>query len=138
MAKPTRPTDRPTELMPSGGKGSSGADMDNMMTTIRTRIAGRLVIIDGPGKGQSLDFFHGSNSIGRDASKNVIAIDFGDAAIHREPHAYLTYSGSTCTLADSGKQNPVRLNGRHLSGTETVKTGDEIAIGMTKLRLELA
>jgi len=138
MKKPTNTDQRATEIVRTGSGEVTPADMDNLMTTIRTRVAGNLVITDGPGKGQSLSFFEGSNSIGRDAGKNVVVLDFGDATVHRDPHAYLTCKNKLCTLAPGGKQNPIKLNGRMLTGTETVGPGDVIVLGQTTLRIDLA
>ncbi len=138
MSKPPNSDQRSTEIIKPDRQRGGSADMDQMITTIRTRTAGRLHVVDGPGKGQSVDFFQGSNSIGRDASKNVVSLDFGDGAIHRDPHAYLTCQNGECLLSDNGQPNPVKVNGRMLSGSEKVGPADVIVIGMTTLRIELA
>lgn len=135
MVKPTKPDTQQTKIL--GGGKAEPADMDNLMTTIRTRVAGNLVITDGPGKGQSLMFYEGSNSIGRDAARNVVVLDFGDTMVHREPHAYLTCKNRVCTLTAGGQQNPVKLNGQMLSGTQAVGPGDKIVLGQTTLRIDL-
>ncbi|MDX2156473.1 MAG: FHA domain-containing protein [Hyphomicrobiaceae bacterium] len=137
MAKPAKPGEPATQIIPADRGQRAPADMDNMMTTVRSVRVGRLIVTDGPGKGQSIEFYQGSNSIGRDATKNVVAIDFGDAAIHREHHAYLTCNKGVCTLSDNGKQNPIKVNGRMLEGETKVGPGDEIMLGVTKLRIEL-
>jgi hypothetical protein len=137
MAKSPKSDEPSTEIV-QGNAPAAPADMDNLMTTVRTRVAGKLVITDGPGKGQSLIFYEGSNSIGRDAGRNVVALDFGHASIHRDPHAYLTCKSKACTLATGGKANPIRINGRTLAGPETVGPGDVIMIGQTTLRIDLA
>jgi hypothetical protein len=90
MAKPTNTDSQKTEIVRDSKGKTAPADMDKLMTTVRTRVAGNLVITDGPGKGQSLMFYEGSNSIGRDPARNVVVLDFGDSTVHREPHAYLT------------------------------------------------
>lgn len=137
MPKPEKPHSSETQIVhPAGGKAPA-ADMDNLVTTIRTRTAGQIVITDGPGKGQTVSFFEGSNSIGRDAGKNVVVLDFGDSTIHREPHAYLTCKSRVCTLSPGGQQNPIKINGRMLTGTEPVAPGDVIQLGMTSLKIEL-
>ena len=138
MTKPMNTDSDKTEIVKSGKDKAPAADLDNLMTTVRTRVAGNLVIIDGPGKGKSLMFYEGSNSIGRDAARNVVALDFGDAMIHREPHAYLTCKSRACTLMAGGQHNPVKLNGRPLTDTVPVGAGDTIVIGQTTLRLDLA
>ena len=122
----------------SGTQGNRGAaDTDNMVTTIRSVTAGRLVVTEGPGKGKSIDFHRGTNSIGREAGKNVIVMDFGDASIHRDNHAFLTCKDGVCQLHDNGKRNPIKVNGIMLEGTQVVTPSDTIEIGMTKVRIEL-
>ena len=138
MTKPSKPQEPTTEIIASPDGSGAPADMDKMMTTIRSVIAGRLMIIEGPGQPKALNFHQGSNSIGRDPARNVIALDFGDPAIHREHHAYLTCDNGRCTISDNGKQNPVKLNDRPISGATNLATGDIITIGTTKLRVEIA
>jgi hypothetical protein len=128
--------DRKTTVLGSDGQPRSPADLDKMMTTVRSVEAGRLVVVDGPGKGQRVAFFRGTNSIGRDAARNVVSLDFGDTAIHREHHAYLTFDGKVLTLSDNGKQNPVKVNGALPSGDQVVGPSDEIVLGKTTLRIE--
>lgn len=137
MAKPIKSDPEKTAIIPDGSGKATPADMDKLMTTVRSRVAGSLVIIDGPGKGQSLMFYEGSNSIGRDPSRNVVVLDFGDAAVHREPHAYLTCKNRVCSLAPGGQRNPVMVNGRMLGGDQPVGPGDVIMLGQTSLRLDL-
>jgi hypothetical protein len=138
MAKPKNTDTQKTEIIRSAKASSKAVDTDDLVTTIRTRIAGTLTIVEGPGKGNSLTFYEGSNSIGRDASRNVIALDFGDAGIHREPHAYLTCKSKALTLAASGKPNPVKHNGQIVSSPTSVSSGDTMQIGETVLRIELS
>jgi len=137
MSKLPNTDSQKTQIVGRGDATAAPADLDNLMTTIRTRVAGTLVITDGPGKGQTLSFYEGSNSIGRDRNRNVVALDFGDAMIHRDPHAYLTCANRACTLTDAGQQNPVKINGRTLSGTVPVSPGDAIVIGQTTLQLTI-
>jgi hypothetical protein len=138
MAKPKNTDTQKTEIVRSSRASSKATDTDDLVTTIRTRVAGTLTIVEGPGKGNSLTFYEGSNSIGRDVSRNVIALDFGDAGIHRETHAYLTCKSKSLTLAASGKPNPVKHNGQLVSNPTSVTSGDTMEIGETVLRIELS
>jgi hypothetical protein len=138
MNKPGKPADDATQIVSTGRDGRDGADMDALVTTIRSVTAGRLVVVEGAGKGRSVEFFNGSNSIGRDGVRNVVTLDFGDASIHREHHAFLTVKDGVCHLHDNGKRNPIKINGQMLEGTQTVTASDVIEIGATKLRIELA
>lgn len=136
MAKPPNTDSQKTEIVRSPQAPSKGGDTDNLLTTIRTRIAGKVTIVGGPGKGTSLTFYEGSNSIGRDGARNVIALDFGDTGIHRETHAYLTCTGKTLKLTSGGLPNPVKHNGQLISGEVKVSWGDTIEIGQTTLLIE--
>lgn len=51
---------------------------------------GWLVILEGPGRGQSLTLGHGMNQIGRSATNRVV-LDFGDDDVSRKAHATITY-----------------------------------------------
>jgi len=98
-------------------------------------VVGWVVIVDGPGKGVSLELGAGSNSIGRDANQKI-CIDFGDQEIHREKHAAIIYdprsrrfflqSGDTRNLTYLG--DSVVLSSTELAG------GEIIALGQTQLK----
>jgi hypothetical protein len=53
-------------------------------------VVGWLVVVKGPGSGNSLTLGYGANSIGR-AETNRLRLDFGDDQISRSSHAVLTY-----------------------------------------------
>lgn len=53
-------------------------------------VVGWLVILEGPGRGTSLNLGFGMNHMGRSAS-NRIVLDFGDEKISRKTHTTLTY-----------------------------------------------
>ncbi len=98
-------------------------------------VVGWLVVMQGPGRGRSLEIGTGANTIGR-AQSQKLRLDFGDARISRERHAVLvfdprarrfflqngevrnlTYVGDDVVLA------PVELDG-----------GETITIGETQVR----
>ena len=137
MAREDKSSGHTTHIVAGGQGKRSAADTDAMVTTIRSITAGRLIVTDGPGKGTALDFHRGTNSIGREPGRNVIVLDFGDASVHREHHAYLTCNDGICQLTDNGKRNPIKINGRMLEGTQTITPADAIEIGMTKVRIEM-
>ncbi len=127
----------PTIIVGKGVGKRPPADLDQIVTAVQTEIVGRLVIVGGPGQGGSAPIFRGSNSIGRGADSNVVVLDFGDTAIHRETHAFLTVDRDGCRIGDNGKPNPVRVNGRVVNGFVTVTPADSIEIGNTRIQLEL-
>ena len=97
-------------------------------------VAGWVVVVKGPGRGNYCPVFVGMNSVGRDASQRV-SLSFGDDSISREEHAFITYDEEQrCFyLQHGGKSNLVRL-GTHpvLSPTE-LKPNDLIRIGRSTL-----
>lgn len=96
---------------------------------------GWLVIIDGPGRGKSLDLHYGLLKIGRNASQDV-ALNFGDDEISRENHASLEYDPKTREFYLSKGEGRVYLNDSRVGqGQEyTLKIGDQISLGGTLLR----
>ena len=133
-----RDSDRSTEILGKREASGNPVDLDKMMTAVRTAAAGRLVVVDGPGKGNSVQVFRGTNSIGRGPEDNIVVFDFGDTAIHRETHAFMVIEGKSCRLSDNGKPNPVKVNGKVIMGFVPVEPTDEIVIGKTRLRFEWA
>jgi hypothetical protein len=97
-------------------------------------VVGWLVVIAGPGKGNSLKLGMGMNGIGRNHDERV-CLDFGDDEISRKSHALVTYDpksnkfyaqhggGVNLTyLNDSPLLQPLELTGKEI-----------ISLGNTKL-----
>ena len=91
-------------------------------------VVGWLVVVEGPGRGQSVKLGYGMNSIGRGAEERV-SLNFGDEEISRHGHAMLTYDskgrkfyiqhggGTNLTyLGDSPVLQPHEINGREVIG----------------------
>jgi len=139
--------DLPTEINQSTNKGETGEDVPKTVlyrpqaekaNALPDPVVAWLVVIKGPGLGNSLTLGYGKNSIGR-ASSERVSLDFGDnsdSLISRSKHAIITYdpkgkkyyiqSGDSINLTYLG-DTPV------LAITELV--GDEdIIIGETTLR----
>lgn len=93
-----------------------------------------LIVTKGPGKGQYRGLHYGQNSIGRDPSQRV-SLDFGDARISRDAHAYIVYDEARRAffLRDNGKSNVVRLGGEIVMTPTELRDRDEIIIGNTTL-----
>ncbi len=94
-----------------------------------------VLVVKGPGRGGYKPVFVGMNSIGRDASQRI-CLDYGDDAISREDHAYITYDDEQRRfyVQHGGKSNIVRLGSEPLLTPAELKTGDLIRIGKTTLR----
>lgn len=60
------------------------------LTESSSPVVGWLVIMAGPGRGNSMALGYGMNHIGRSATNRVI-IDFGDEEISRKTHTTVTY-----------------------------------------------
>lgn len=96
---------------------------------------GWVVVIEGPGRGESFTLVAGMSQIGR-GEDQAIQLDFGDTAISRSNHAAIVYDAEThkFLLGHGGKSNVVRLNNTPVISNEAIKDGDLIRIGETTLR----
>lgn len=96
---------------------------------------GWLVVTRGPGRGAALTLSNGMNGIGR-GEDCTQQLDFGDDAISREAHAYVTYDNEARRffVSHGGKTNLVRLNDAPVLATEPLAPGDTLRIGATSLR----
>ncbi len=127
---------------PSRGEGSeasSGAQGASASADTRDYAAdpvvGWLVIVDGPGKGKSVNLGYGMNSIGRNASERV-SLDFGDEEISRSAHAQLSYDarGRKFYLQHGGGANLTYLGDTPVLQPTLLQGGETISIGKTTLR----
>lgn len=94
-------------------------------------VVGWVVVMEGPGKGNSIEIGAGANAIGR-GSNQQIQLDFGDEKISRERHAIIVYepearqffvqNGEVRNLTYVGGK--VVLGAVELNGGETIKIGD--------------
>jgi FHA domain len=93
-----------------------------------------LVVKSGPGRGESRNVHYGQNSIGRGRDQRI-SLDFGDARISREAHAFLIYDDQQRKfyLRDNGKSNVVRHKGCLVMVPTEILDRDEITIGETTL-----
>ena len=69
---------------------NSDGDLNTSNEVDELPVTGWLVIVDGPGKGQSMSVNYGIQSIGRSDNQDII-INFGDNMISREKHAKIIY-----------------------------------------------
>lgn len=97
-------------------------------------VVGWLVVIDGPGKGNSREVFYGMNSMGRDIEERI-PLNFGDTMISRNAHAFVVYDEKQRNyyLSHGGKTNLVRLNGEPVLSPLPLSLHDVIEIGESKL-----
>lgn len=97
-------------------------------------VVGWLVVVDGPGKGQSIKLGFGMNSIGR-AKEARVSLDFGDEEISRQDHASVTYDpkGNKFYLQHGGGINLTYLENAPVLQPLELKGRETISIGNTKL-----
>jgi pSer/pThr/pTyr-binding forkhead associated (FHA) protein len=102
------------------------------------KVVAKLVLTEGPGAGQTRDVYAGTNSIGREPSRNRIGLVVGDDTISRESHAIVFHDekAGLFQLFDGGKPNPVYLNGQVVTAQAPLKFGDVIHIGKTSMRFD--
>jgi hypothetical protein len=117
------------------------ADFDDLPTYFITAKSmepiARLVIVGGPGAGNSRPVFAGTNSVGREGS-NRVPLDFGDDTISRKQHAVIVADSATgeMDIRDGGKVNPIVVNGKVISGKEVLRIGDTVELGTTTLLVQ--
>ncbi len=95
-----------------------------------------LVVVAGPGLGASFALHDGVSKIGR-GDDQTVCLNFGDNSISRENHVSIAYDSEQNALfiGQSGRSNIVRLNNKPLLSTEQMRSGDQVRIGETTLRL---
>ena len=135
---PNDPKTKTIQIGQDRGPGDDRALAEPPTQVLTDVVVGTLTIVEGPGAGQSLPVYKGSNQIGRSPDSRI-QIDFGDATISRVQHAVMVYDADTrvFTIVDGGKPNPVMVNGERLTGIRSVVPGDTIRIGLTMLRLSV-
>jgi len=98
-------------------------------------VVGWLVVTEGAGLGNAIEFSYGRQGIGRDVSQGI-CLNFGDEQVSREGHAFIEYDPRESKAYLSKGANLVYHNGDRVGqGAETtLTTGDTIELGDTKLR----
>ena len=91
----------------------------------------RVVVVDGPGAGASVDVGAGQLVIGRESGD----LRLDDAELSRR-HAVIELRGAETWIADAGSTNGTFVNGRRLDSPARLAAGDVIAVGGSRLRLE--
>jgi hypothetical protein len=102
-------------------------------------VVGWLVIVDGPGRGASVEIGAGRNEIGRSADpkdRNRIVLNYGDTAISGVEAGAIAFEprGRAFMLIPGRSSNLVYLNGAAIYSPSPMQSGDMIQIGVTTLR----
>ena len=108
---------------------------DKVTADMADPVVGWLVVVTGPGRGNARRVGYGQNSVGREPDERV-PLNFGDDTISRRKHCFVIYeprerqyllrAGDGATLT--------YLNGKLISHSSPLETGDRIEIGQTVLR----
>lgn len=122
------------------GEASGGEALDDISTQLirdkSNQVVGKLTIVEGPGAGQSVNVYSGTNQIGRGDDMRV-QINFGDDTISRQQHAVITYDAANLEVRiyDGGKPGGLWVNGERVTADEAIRFGDLIRLGETTLKL---
>lgn len=98
-------------------------------------VVGWLVVVKGPGIGQSVNMAAGMSTVGRGTDQRI-SLAFGDNSISRNNHVRMIYdsgSRSFYILPGDGK-NLSRVNGELLLDNKRLQGGELIELGDTHLR----
>lgn len=131
---PPEPAAAGAAPMSQAGRPKAGTPVSGDHT-IADPVVGWLAIVEGPGRGASLNIGYGNNRIGRAPTENV-SLDFGDEEISRENHATITFDGRHrrfYILPGQGR-NLVYVNEQPVMSPLELTGGEEILLGQTKLR----
>lgn len=98
-------------------------------------VVGWLVVVEGPGRGRSVELGYGMNIVGRGAD-NRIVLNFGDDQISTDDHFRIAYDGTNRRfhLVPGRGTNLVYLAGGPLLSPVPLDSHAEIRVGGTALR----
>ncbi|WP_456385735.1 FHA domain-containing protein [Profundibacter sp.] len=128
--------DETTRLMPSNEKtqiflpGQSGATAASVnYDDLQDPVVGWLVVVKGPGLGQSVPIGVGMNTVGRDTSSRI-ALDFGDKMISGEDHARIIYDDDSrgFFIAHGTGKSITKVNGKMVATTMPLENYDVVEI----------
>ena len=124
-----------TRLAEPVGRETAAGGADAVPAQSKSPVVGWLVIVDGPGKGRSLELGFGMNIIGRNKG-NRIVLGFGDDQISGEDHFRVAFDGAhrKFHLVPGRGTNLVYLEGNPLLSPVPLENGNELAVGTTRLR----
>ena len=93
-------------------------------------VVGWLVVVEGPGRGNSVTLGYGMNPIGREASNRVV-MAFGDMEISRTKHATVTYDprGRKFFIQHGDSSNLTYVGELPVLSPVELKSGEIIRLG---------
>ncbi len=98
-------------------------------------VVGWLVIVDGPGRGVSIELGYGMNIVGR-GGKNRIVLDFGDDRISEDDHFRIAYDAKNRKfhLLPGRGTNLLYIAGDPLLSPQLLTSATDFKVGDTSLR----
>jgi hypothetical protein len=144
IGEPGRPAGRSgTTLVGTPGGGTRlvapstgpGAPEAAPTSAAKGPVTGWLVVIEGPGKGQSIELGYGMNIVGRGAANRVV-LGFGDDQISQDDHFRIAYDDTQRRfhLVPGRGTNLVYVAGNPLLAPLPLETGSDLSVGATRLR----
>jgi FHA domain len=126
---------RPPEDVRTPSRASQLSDSEASNDRSLDPVVGWLVVVEGCGKGRSLEIGIGANSIGRNKDQKL-RVDFGDQHISRDKHAVLIFDPrSRKFFLQSGDVRNLTYVGEELVlSPMELKGGESVLIGETKFR----
>jgi hypothetical protein len=124
---------------PSNRSPAPSDDMTRLVGPAETEsddpVVGWLVVVQGPGRGRSLEIGAGANSIGR-APGQKLCLDFGDMRISRERHAVLVYDPRSRRffLQNGEVRNLTYIGNEPVLAPVELAGGETITLGETQLQ----
>ena len=128
------PSRDPQKTTLMGSQTSPGTQLIGAHSEIEP-VVGWLVVLDGPGKGVSIELTYGMSIIGRGRA-NRVRLDFGDGKISEDDHFRIAYDGENRDfhLIPGRGTNLVYLEGKPLLGSEQLSGPTDFRVGATTLR----
>lgn len=90
----------------------------------------RIALLINPSTGEEFNLQRYSTSIGRDLGNDVVVAS--DKALSRQ-HALIQFINGSFYVQDLQSKNGTRLNGGAVTTLRPLRSGDEIAVGLTRL-----
>ncbi|GGW73367.1 FHA domain-containing protein [Alishewanella tabrizica] len=103
--------------------------------TAASYVCGWLVVVDGPGKGKSLNVCAGQSAISRSVTERIV-LNFGDTSITSKQQLLVIFDDENrdFIIAPGNGSSLNRLNGQIVAGQMQLKSGDILKVGATTLR----
>ena len=114
--------------------GQPGTAVEVDLAAPKVPVAGWLVVLDGPARGQDLRLGEGRNFLGVDAAGNPAVLDANSPlAVRRGIVVYDPQDNNWCALPGSSNEL-CTLNGKSLIEKMPLTAGDTFAVGGAQLR----